>query len=205
MKKLALSIVLLLAMAGIARAEYWYGRPYYWHHHSSTAAEGYMRGAAAWWYAQGAYNRMTAEAAKDWATARRYEIENREMAIDSYFAMRELNRKARAAERRPMTPEARERISKMGVPKALGKDQLDLLAGAIKWPSLLLGKDFAVWREKFEGLLKDGITLQERQQVQFYVEAMQEKLRSHIRSVRPQDYSVAQQFLKSLNHQILAG
>jgi len=80
-------------------ADYGYGPGYYvvyprvypaWG--GTTVAGSYARGLAALTHAQGVYNRLTAEARLIHAQAQAKELENRELRIQSYFAMREHNR-----------------------------------------------------------------------------------------------------------------
>lgn len=64
-------------------------------HHSSTAAEGYLRGRAALVHAQADYVLKMSQAMTIMQEARTRDIENRVLATDAYFRMKDINHRNR--------------------------------------------------------------------------------------------------------------
>ncbi len=178
-----------------------------WHHHASTVAEGYARGVAAMLYAQGAYNRMSAEARIAHAQAYAQELENRQRQVDTYFSVRAANRRAQAAERgeRPTFDELAQ-LARQSAPSRLGQDDLDPQSGRIDWPAALRAEKYAAARWELERLFSyravtrtlDG---QQQRQIQQLTGEMLADLKSDIRQMSPMEYSQARGFLNSLAYE----
>jgi len=191
-------------------------RPHYYpsapfaafHHHSSTAAEGYLRGMAARVYAQGLYNRLNAEARVIHAEAARREVENREMAAETYFAMRAANREARAAERGPRPTAAYlARLAEQAKPDRLSPGEINTTTGEVSWPLLLQGDEYAQLRADLEDVFitraaVGEVGLEEQAKVALAAKAMLSQLKQVVRDVRPMDYTAAQQFIRSLAQEV---
>ena len=178
-----------------------------YYHHGGTAAGSYMRGMASLTYAQGAYNRMTAEARAIAAEAQSKEIENRQQAATTYFAMREENRRARAEERGPR-PSAEDlaRLAREGRPDQLAANQLDPDSGRISWPALLQDDRFSGYRNELEYAFTQraangAIGAQQQARVQQVTTAMLGELRGYIRQVSPMEYTTARAFIQSLAYE----
>jgi hypothetical protein len=122
------------------------------YHHASTAEEGAARGMADVIRSAGAANLMNSEAAINVEEARKRYIENREQATQTYFQMREMNKKYRYENRRPPSQEQLVRISKERLPDRLSESQLDPLTGSINWPAVLRSEPFAESRKRLEEL-----------------------------------------------------
>ncbi|MBN2475871.1 MAG: hypothetical protein JXB62_14765 [Pirellulales bacterium] len=173
----------------------------------TTAAGSYAHGVAAVIYARGHYNRLTAEARILHAEAHRQEMQNREIAVETYFALRETNRRTRAAQREPR-PTAADlvRFAEMGKPDRLSPAELDAATGAVSWPLLLQAEEFAVHRavleRNFAQRARQG-TMQTTQQarVEQMTRAMLEELRQFVRDVGAREYTVARRFIESLAHE----
>ncbi|OHB72646.1 MAG: hypothetical protein A2V70_17300 [Planctomycetes bacterium RBG_13_63_9] len=190
------------------RPGYYAPAPYgLWYHHASTAAAAYQRGVAARIYAQGAYNRMTAEARVIHAEGRRREIENREMAAETYFAMRAANEEARAAQRRPRATEAElARFAEQAKPDRLSPSELSATTGAVSWPVLLQSDEFAELRAELESVFSTRaangeIGADELAVVSQTTSAMLNQLRKTVRDVNPMDYVMARRFIESLAYE----
>lgn len=188
---------------------YFYHLPYapYYRYHAGTAAESYARGIAARVYAQGQYNRLTAEANVIDAEAYRREIENRELAAQTYFAMRQANREARAAERGPRAmPADLARFAAQDKPGRLSPSELSA-TGKLSWPLLLQADDFAPFRAELEKTFAQraadgGIGAEEHVKARWTTNAMLEVLKTYVREVNSMDYTAARRFLQSLAFEI---
>jgi len=226
MKTLALSAVtvFILAVQPTAQAQpgatygyfgHHYPHPYYGQHlphhgypryRASTVAEGYLRGLSSVIRAQGQYNRMTAEAWIAAEQAREHAIQNREMAADTYFAMREANRQARVAEQRPrVTAEQAARLAASTRPDLLRPDELHPQTGRIFWPVLLRAGDYAPHRSQLEYLFArraahGRLAADDLTEVDHISEAMRDILRGQIREVSQPEYMAARKFIERLAH-----
>ena len=176
-------------------------------YHSSTAAEGAMRGMGSLVRSQGQANLDNSAAAINYSAARRNEIENRKIATDTYFEMRQANKDYRAAERRPRPKmEDLVRYAQAGKPKRLSPSELDIVTGRINWPKLLLSDKFAAERGELEEAFSrrasestsgvDGYT-----KIGEATKAMLAELKEQVRQVPPSDYMVAKRFLESLAYE----
>jgi len=185
----------------------YYGGAPLWHHHASTAAEGYARGVAAVLYAQGAYNRLSAEARVIHSQAYAQELENRQRAVDTFFNVRATNRRARAAERgdRP-TFEELAKLAKDSAPPRLDDDRLDPASGQIDWPAALREGQFAAYRARLEQFFayraaRGKFDSAQQRQVRELTDAMLVQLKDNIRQLSPMEYAEARGFLNSLAYE----
>lgn len=173
-------------------------------YHASTAAEGAARGMADVVRSAGDYNLATSAAAINMTEAQRRSIENSREFTDAYFDLREVNRKARAAERGPrLTQEELIRIAQSGAPKPLSTSQLDPLSGRLAWPALLTADEFAKGRQSVDQLFArraqyGGLGFDELQAFDAAVQALMDELGAVVAQVKPQDYTQAKRFLQSL-------
>ena len=189
-------------------------RPYYYHapnwnyyrYRSATVGESYARGFAAMTYARGQYNRLTAEARVLHADAYRSEIANHELAAGTYFAMRQANREARAAERRPRATAADlARFAAQAKPNRLSPSELSN-TGQIAWPILLQANEFAAFRVEMEDAFAQraangGTGLDDHVKVGQTTKVMLDVLKAHVGGVQPMDYMAARRFIESLAHE----
>ncbi len=192
-----------------SRPSHYHGhRPAYFWHGGATAAGSYARGIAALTHAQGQYNRLTAEARVIDAEAVRLEIDNRQLAADTFFAMRQANQQARAALRkpRPSNTEIAERASK-AAPDRLSSGQLDATTGELAWPVLLQTDEYSALRGEMQTVFQQriagrGLDRQRAVGAQQTAGAMQQKLKNSIRQVQAADYIEASRFLRSLTYEV---
>lgn len=174
----------------------------------STAAGDYARGLAALTYAQGLYNRLTAEARLIHADAYAKELANRKATIESYFEMRTLNREARAAERGPrVSSERLAALAERRRPAQLGAAQLDPATGAIVWPIVLQGADLANLRSVVDAAFsrrasQGRLAAADVERVEQATAALQAALKARIRKLPATEYIAAKQFLSSLAYEV---
>ncbi|NQU22239.1 MAG: hypothetical protein HQ567_13225, partial [Candidatus Nealsonbacteria bacterium] len=135
------------------------------------------------------------------------EIENRRQAAATYFAMREANSQARAAERGPR-PAAEDlaRLAREGGPDRLAADQLDPQNGQISWPALLQDDRFSGHRSElqyaFTQRTANGtIDAQQQARVRQATTAMLAELRGHVRQISPMEYTATRTFIQSLAYE----
>jgi hypothetical protein len=176
-------------------------------YHSSTAGEGYARGMGDVIRSEGVYNALSSQAAINMTEARRRQIENQAQWTDTYFRMREINREARAQEKRPQpTQEDWIRYAQMGRPARLGPTELDAVSGLIRWPSLLATADFASYRAELDPLFAeraqtgviDGEGMKKAQTV---TKAMLASLKDQITQVSANEYTRARKFIESIAYE----
>lgn len=185
----------------------WHGPHYYGGYHASTAAEGYMRGVASVITAQGQYNLLSAQAAAIGEEARRANIHNHRLAVETGFAIRKINRESRAAERGPRaSAEELARLAKAGAPARLTAEQLDMATGRIAWPAALLGDEFAAYRAEIEGLFyqrasSGRLQADQQQRVDLAAGAMLALLRDQITDLPAMQYTKARRFIESLDYE----
>ncbi|HEX3658578.1 MAG TPA: hypothetical protein VHV55_22495 [Pirellulales bacterium] len=167
---------------------------------ATTAAEGYLRGQAQLAQAQGAQMLLQSLALIGREGARRIAIENEQARVKACFAMREENRRARAAERvsrSHSTPIPRFSAAPSRVISPIGP------AGTIKWPSVLEAEPFAGHRAKLDTLAAEHATTQhlsraEGETVRQVCRAMTDELKSHIHELNSKDFITGNQFVRDL-------
>ena len=176
--------------------------------HASTAAEGYLRGQAAFADAAGSYNVNTAQAMISAEQARALAIENDKLYVQNYFQRQEINRQYRAAARGPrptmadLTRRARE-----AAPDRLDHYQLDPVFGTISWPAALQGPEFADYRAAVEesfrqrDILNSGLGSQVQRAVASATAAMEQELKGMINQMSPTEYVQSKRFLQSLAYE----
>jgi hypothetical protein len=176
-------------------------------YHSSTAAEGAARGMADVVRSQGEANLNNSAAAVNYSVARSNQIDNRAKWTSTYFQMREENRQARAAERRPRATMADlVRYAQAGKPKPLSPSQLDVVTGAVSWPLALQVDGYAKSRAELEPILAGRassrtISPADYMKVRQVTNAMLAQLKGQIREIPPEQYTVAKRFLESLAYE----
>lgn len=182
----------------------WGGNPNFYAHHSSTAAEGAMRGQADQIRAYGEADLDHSMAAINYEQARRAYIENRYAATETYFAMREVNREARAAEAGPrVTRYEAERISDSRLPARLGPEQYEPVFGQLYWPSVLRGQEYASLRAEVDRLMGERWSGSENEfEIQSLALEMEAVLASQIQGMSSHEYLAGKRFLTSLRREV---
>jgi hypothetical protein len=221
--KLGLAWALVLVLNALARAQtnfpgggnyppfnppVNYGPAASFYYGSSTVGEGWARGIGEVIRAQGEYNLATSAAAVNFSEARRHEIENNKLWVQTYFEIREIHRQAREAEenRRRWTPEDWVRYAQAGKPRPLKNSELDAVTGKITWPILLRGDALSGLRSQLQQAFLDrtyhGVIGPETlTKVTQATDDMLAALRLQIRDVPPPQYIEARRFLQSLAYE----
>ncbi len=185
-----------------------YGGVYGGSYGGGTVAGSAMQGMASVISAQGNYNLSTSAAAINMTQAQRNDIQNRQEWTRTYFDMRATQRAAVASERGP--PPSQEQIARMaaaGVPRPLGSHEVDPVSGQVAWPGLLQDNLFAQQRGQIEQLLSKHaqygrLGISDSNQFGAAVEGMSASLKEQVRNVPPQQYVVANNFLRSLMYNV---
>ena len=172
---------------------------------SSTAAEGFGRGLGDVIRSVGDYNLSTSEAAVNFSEARRRQIENNKLWVQTYFEMRDINRQAMVAEltKKRGNPEDWIRYAAAGKPRPLTNSELDAVTGKIRWPLLLTGAEYAIQRAALERIFADrayhGMIGADGYKLAMQAtDDMLASLRMQIRELPPDQFIEARKFLQSL-------
>ena len=171
-----------------------------------TVAGSSLNGMASVISAKGDYNLSTSAAAVNMTQAQKNEIQNRQQWTNTYFDMRQTNRAAQAAERRP--PPTMEQIARMaseGVPKPLNPRDVDPVSGQIQWPSALEEDLFAPQRKEVEELFAararyGSLGYSDQMKARKTIDVMYGELKSQVREIPPTDYVACRNFLQSLTY-----
>jgi hypothetical protein len=213
----ALLVALLLCAGGtVVSAQVVVGR-------ASTVGESHARGFADVVRAHGDYNLWNSEAAINYATARRQELENDLRQTEVFFQRRALNRRerfgdypqraARNAERAAAQADKKVhrnliRYGQTDRPSRLTSRELDPITGQITWSLFLQGPEYAEQRKTIEAImhrraLQDGILmLDDFQAATAAVDQMQSILQGNIRTKRSMDFINTRNFLTRLESEI---
>jgi hypothetical protein len=176
-------------------------------YHASTAAEGAATGMSNVVRAQGEASLNRSAAAINYTVAQSNEIQNRAAYTSTYFQMRQENRQARAAERRPRaTMEELVRYAQAGKPKPLSPGEMDKVTGTVRWPLALQVDGFAKQRAELEkivaGRASTGtLSPADYMKVRQLTSTMLDDLKSKIRDIPPEQYTLAKRFLESLAYE----
>ena len=184
----------------------YYGGDYPIYSHSSTAAEGRLRGMGDLVRSAGQANLDNSAAAINYSVARSSEIENHNQWTNTYFQMRETNRRARAAERGPRPTMADAvRYAQAGKPKLLSPSELDPITGKISWPLFLQTEKYSSQRSILEQVFANrasnaAVSPEDYVQTRKTVDTMLAELKKEIRDIPAEQYLIARRFLKSLSY-----
>jgi hypothetical protein len=170
----------------------------------STVAGSAMTGMANVVSAMGDYNLSTSAAAVNLTQAEKQEIQNRQLYTNTYFEMRETNRRAREAESAPRhSAEQLARIAREAAPKPLSPDAMNDVTGKLAWPGILQTDAFASDRKKLEGLFGSysqlgNLNYSDQVETRKIITDMAKHLKTNIRSMPATQYTECKNFLKSL-------
>lgn len=171
---------------------------------ASTVAGSALRGMADVISAEGDYNLSTSAAAVNMTQAEKQRIQNRSAATNTYFQMRQINRQYREAEAGPTpTMEQLTRIAQSRLPKSLKPSEVNEVNGKISWPGVLQTPDFAEHRARIEPIVAlwakyGGLGYTDQVEARAAIRDMAAQLKSQIKTVPPQDYVEARDFLDRL-------
>lgn len=205
MKTLAIGFAAgLFVLASVARGQYYGG---YVDNRASTPAESYARGMGDVIRSQGMANLANSAAAINMTEAQRREIENRDQWTNTYFQMRDANRKYRAQERGPRpTMEDSVRYAQLGKPEPLSPSELDKVGGQISWPLLLQAPQYASYRDKLDELFNKraklgGVTTDDYLEINRTTKDMLAALKTQVKDVPPDAYLNAKKFIQILAYE----
>jgi hypothetical protein len=172
-----------------------YGHGYPWRRwHASTAAEGWLRGWAAYTQGVGTYNYLTGQAMIFREQAREHAIHNSRLATETYFEKRRINHEARFPTKPlPNQPFAAEVAKPVSLKPAL-PNVYDAATGGVAWPSGLRGDELAAARAAVEAALAadHGANLRGA------VAEVQQQLKARIKALPPAEYVAATKFCQAL-------
>lgn len=175
--------------------------------HPATIEQAAAYGLAKIIRAEADYQKESSLAAKNWADARKYELDNWKKWVETYYEVRRINREARAAERgRPMTEADYIRLAQIGKPRRLTPSEMDVVTGQLNWPLLLQATDFVAYRDMLDQVFSNRayrgtMGLDDYVKAEQTAESMMDLLRGRIEEVRPAEYVVARRFLESLAYE----
>lgn len=170
----------------------------------STAAGSALTGMSNVISAKGDAALSTSAAAVNMTQAQKQELQNRQLYTDTYFQMRETNRQAREAERRPRpTAERLARIAREDAPKPLSPSEVNEVTGKLAWPAALQSDDFKSGRSEFEKLFVSysqlgALNYADQTKARKVINDMNKQLKSQIRTLPPTDYVPSKNFLEGL-------
>ncbi|MFV1965054.1 MAG: hypothetical protein ACC628_06495 [Pirellulaceae bacterium] len=203
MKTIFVAVLAAAALGpSLARAQYG-GYPYYGYH-SSTAQEGYSRGLADVIRSQGLYNQLSADAAVRWEDARRKHIENYQLAVETYFQVRDLSQARRTAQRAARHDRRIQWLQsrKPYRPPRLNDDQFNRSSGEINWPAVLRDEAFSPQRNTLEkyavehALLGGIFSIDARKEIRTTTDEILNTLKQRRDDVQPRDSIVARHFIE---------
>lgn len=178
--------------------------------HASTLEEGVLRGTGALLRGAGEARYLGSLALINHEYARRLYIENRELATQTYFNMKRINRAARQELARPRaTAQDLARYAKDRLPAVLSGQEYDRENGYVVWPSVLLLERFDGDRELIDSLVvqrsNSNVPMMELDsQIASVTDSMLKSLRVKGEDLNSTDFIKAMKFIKSLNYEARA-
>ena len=152
---------------------------------------------------------MSGQAAVNYQQAYQMSIQNRKLAVQTYFDLRRMNASYRAEQEMlhpHATPEEIASFNQSRMPQPLSGNDFDPGHGVIAWPPLLQRSEFDDYRHQLEGHFSEwatdphaaGLGTQNCRDIQQAVADMSDKLHSEIKQFQPDEYIAATKFLHSL-------
>ncbi len=155
LRKATLTIALVLT-ASTAWGQYWVNG---YNSGPSTAAQSYATGYADVVRAAGEAEVNDSIAAGNYADARSKEIDNRLKATQTYFQMKDINKKWQEANKiPPLTQEEAYRWAKAMSPKRTTSTQLDPVTGKIIWPIILRDTPYKDATDQLDAIFSARVT-----------------------------------------------
>lgn len=174
------------------------------YHHASTYEEGVLRGYADVVRSRGAYNLATSLARINNEQARRLASANKQLATETYFELRRINREARAEARAAVVqrPSAEDiaRFARDRAPQPLSPGDFDPEGARLAWPAALTTDTFHAERTQIDALVADrrkaGAAVDP--QIRLLAVQLAAKLKREIKSFSPAAYLAAKKFVVGL-------
>ena len=190
----------------------YFGDYYGYRNHASTLQEGILTGQGNLLRGAGEYNRNSAEAVKTVEQARALYLQNARTGLKTYFELKELNAKYRAAN--APVPVSKEKLDQWNLddqPARLTRREYNSDTGRVQWPSVLMTPAFDPSRQQLEALFgrraasEFGVNSDFFRMVNQETDRMQDLLKFYLRSedrfFSDQEYIAAKNFLSSLAHE----
>jgi hypothetical protein len=204
---LAIALTTLIAVASTQTvgAQAYYGGAVI-DNRASTPAESYSRGMADVIRSRGAANLMNSAAANNYEDARSKNLDNKLKYTETYFQNRQINesyQQQQSAERKERTYRYLQ-LEKSDKLQGLTDSQLDPVTGAINWPRELKSDMFADAREELEADFAarastlGGLGPDQYAKILQTTDSMQASLQSQIKTIPPNDYLQARNFITGL-------
>jgi hypothetical protein len=176
---------------------------------TSSIEEGILTGEARYLQGAGDYNRNTAEALKAREQARAIYLQNVRTGLKTYFELKEINAKYRAATApMPLTKEKLDQWNLQDQPVRLSRREYNVDTGRIVWPAVLMTAPFDAERIQLEALFarrtanEFGVASDFYRMVDLATDAMSARLKTYLQNgdkfFNDQEYMAAKNFLESL-------
>ena len=199
-------------MASTAAAQPGYGYGGYVDNKAATVGESYARGVSDVIRSRGAYEVDHSQARINDAQARSAEMDNRMQYTNDYFERRNINKTARfgneaqrAAQREKNNQNRLFRYGQEGQPTRLTSRELDPITGEITWPIALEAPDFKEHRDEIDRTFvkraesHSRFTYGQYQLVQNVCKQIDGALRAAVKTLDPQDWVQARNFVKRVS------
>ncbi len=170
---------------------------------ASTAQGAALQGMSQVISSAGQYNLNTSAAAINMTQAKSNQMKNQVQGVDTFWAMREMGREARARERGPnATPEEFARRAREGAPRPLSAREMDPVTGRLNWPDALQDPSYGDQRTELDQICSKwasygALDFSERGQVRETIGGMYSSMKEQM-SQMPQSFVAAKTFLQSV-------
>lgn len=209
---LILGLVPLMADTATAQPGYRYGGRGWGDNRATTVGESRARGVSDIIRSRGSAEVDRSQARINDAQSRSMEMDNRMQYTNDYFERRNINKTARfgteaqrAAQREQNNQNRLFRYGQEGRPTRLTSRELDPITGEITWPIALEAPDFKEHREDIDmAFVKRAeshsrFTYDQYQLVQNVCKDLEEALRAAVKTLNPQDWVQARDFVKRVS------
>jgi len=176
--------------------------------HASTYEEGVQRGFADVVRSAGDFNYNTSLANINNQIARDLAISNDLKATEAYFHQREINRKARASERRPKPTQAQlQEMASQRAPQRLTAADIDRESRLIYWPATLLREEYAAGRNKVDMLFaarnvhNSGLGSDNYRSTRQATSLLKSRLKAQMGNMSATEYIAAKKFITGIEQE----
>ncbi len=176
--------------------------------HASTYEEGVQRGFADVVRAAGDFNYNTSLANINNQIARDLAINNDLKATEAFFQKRQINRQARAAERRVKpTQEQLQDIAARRAPERLTAADVDRETRRIYWPATLMRDEYSATRNAVNALYaarnvhNSGLGSENYQKTRYATAAMKSQLKNRMGTMSATEYIAAKKFITGIEQE----
>ena len=213
----AASFLALLALTTVASAQnvstyagfgYNPGYDYGYGYHASTYEEGVLRGWAALATGIGQGNYLNSLARINNEEARTKYMKNRQLAVETYFHIRQSSDAAREAMRpERLSTDQYVALARKEAPDRLSSQQYDTTLGRLHWPAALAGDEFAVERDALDQAFRSRSPGDVGPGTDFYAQvrqltaSMESILKANVSQLDPAQYVAAKKFIQGVAYE----